>query len=156
MGGNSSKSGKICSLQKKSVWKMAGTQPRTSCRSLFKQLEILPVLNRYILSLMNFIVNNPSVHTINARNKHHLHRPNSNLSCFQKSAFYTSIKVFNSLPPSVTILKNGKAKFKAAFRKYLLCRWFFMCKDDLQYFYKKCIVFYTVNLYMCIYDLFHV
>jgi len=41
-------------------------------------------------------------------------------SCFQKSTFYAGIKIFNSLPPSVTILKNDKAKFKAAFRKYTL------------------------------------
>jgi len=34
--GNSSKSGNIFTLQKKIIRVMAGTQPRTSCRSLFK------------------------------------------------------------------------------------------------------------------------
>jgi len=38
---------------------------------------------------------------------------------FQKSTFYAGIKIVNSLPPSVTILKNDKAKFKVALRKYL-------------------------------------
>ena len=38
---------------------------------------------------------------------------------FQKSTFYAGIKFFNSLPPSLTILENNKAKFKAALRKYL-------------------------------------
>jgi len=37
---------------------MDGAQHRTSCRSLFKQLEILPVPRQYMLSLMNFIINN--------------------------------------------------------------------------------------------------
>ena len=37
---------------------MAGAQPRTSCRSLFTQLEILPVQCWYILSLMNFLIIN--------------------------------------------------------------------------------------------------
>jgi len=36
---------------------MAGAQHRTSWRSLFKQLEILPVPRQCLLSLMNFISN---------------------------------------------------------------------------------------------------
>jgi len=45
--------------------------------------------------------------------------------------------MFNNLPPSVTILKNDKAKFKAALRKYprthsFYCVYeFFICEDDL-------------------------
>ena len=75
---------------------------------------------------MNFSVNNQehfqknsSIHNINTRSKHHHHRPNANLSCFQKSIFYAGIKIFDSLPHSLTILKNEKAKFKVALRKYL-------------------------------------
>ena len=37
LGGNSSNSGKIFTLQKKIIRIMAGAQPRTSCRSLFTQ-----------------------------------------------------------------------------------------------------------------------
>ena len=83
---------------------MAATQPTTSRKSLFKQLEIQPVPCQYTLSLLNFIIHNQknfltnsSIHNINARNKHHLHRPNANLSCFQKRTFYADIKIF-SLP----------------------------------------------------------
>jgi len=54
-GGNSSNSGKFFTLQKKIVKIMAGAQPRTSCKSLFKQSEILPVPCQYICSLTNFI-----------------------------------------------------------------------------------------------------
>jgi len=55
----------------------------------------------------------------------------------KKSTFYAGIKIFNSLPLSVTILKNSKAKFKADLRKCLHthCFYFvdefFKCKDDL-------------------------
>jgi len=90
-----------------------------SCRSLFKQLQILPVPCQYILSLMNFIINNQenlqtnlSTHNTNTRNKYHLDRPKAKLFCFQKSTFYAGIKIFNSLPCSLTILKKGEAKFK--------------------------------------------
>ena len=95
------------------------------------------------LSSMNFIINNheifsdSSIHNINTRNKHHLHRPDANLCCYHKSTFYAGIKIFSSLPPSVTILKNDMAKFKAAFIKYLYTQPFYsvdefcMCNDDL-------------------------
>ena len=132
------------SLYKRKSSELWLVQPRTSCRSLFKQLEILPVSCQYIRSLMKFIINNQAIfqtnsaiHNINLRNKHQLHRTNANLSCFQKSIFATGTKIFNTLPPSVTILKNDRAKFKASLRKYLHTHCFysinefFMSKEDL-------------------------
>jgi hypothetical protein len=62
----------------------------------------------------------------------------------KKNIFYAGIKIFNSLPSSVTILKNNKAKFKAALRKFLNTHSFysvdkcFMYKDDLQYCFVQC------------------
>jgi len=70
-------------------------------------------------------------------NKHHLNRPNANLDCFQKRTFYAGIKLFNNLPPSVSLLKNDKAKFTAAVSKHLHTHGFYcvdefcMRKDDL-------------------------
>ena len=43
----SSNNGKIFTLQKKIVRTMAGAQTRTSCSSMFKQLQILPVPCQY-------------------------------------------------------------------------------------------------------------
>jgi len=65
---------------------------------------------------------------------HHLHRPNDNLSSFQKGTLHAGIKIFNCLPPSVAVLQNDMAKFKAALRKYLHTHSvdeFFICKDSL-------------------------
>ena len=126
--GNSSNSGKIFTLLRKIIRIftllrkiiriMADAQPGTSCRSLCKESGILPLPFQYILSLMNCIVSYKeifqtysSVHNINTSNKHHPYRPNANLSCFQKSTFCAGIKIFNILPPSLTVLKNNKAKF---------------------------------------------
>ena len=50
--GSSSNSGKIFTLHEKTVRIMAGAQPRTPCRGLFRQLDILPVSCQYMLSLM--------------------------------------------------------------------------------------------------------
>jgi hypothetical protein len=107
--GDSSNSRKLRTLKKKIIRIMIDAQPRTPCGSLFKKLEILPVPCQYVLSSMNFFVNNqenfqtnPSVRSINTRNKHHLHRATANLSWFQKSAFYSGIRIFSSLPRSLT------------------------------------------------------
>jgi len=45
------------SLEKQIVKIMAGAQLRTSCLSLFQQLQFLPVACPYTLSRMNFFVN---------------------------------------------------------------------------------------------------
>ena len=78
------------------------------------------------------------MHNINTRNKHNLHRPNVNKFCSQESIFSAGIKIFNSLSPSLPVLKNGKAKFKAALRNiyihthsFYFVEELFMCKDDL-------------------------
>jgi len=56
LGRNSSNSMNIFTLQKKIFGFMAGALTRTSCRSLFKQLEIFLVPCQFILSLMDLIV----------------------------------------------------------------------------------------------------
>jgi hypothetical protein len=123
--GNSSNSGKIFTLQKKTVRIMVVAKPRTSCWSLFKKSEILLVQCQYVFSLMTLIVNNQeyfqtnlSVHSINTRNKHHLHRPIANLTCFHKGAFCAGIKIFSSLPHNRDSLRNDKAQFKVVLRRY--------------------------------------
>ena len=97
---NSCSSAKIFTLHK-IIRILSGAQPKTSYRSLFKKLEILQIRCQYLLSLLNFIVNkqeifqrNSSVDCINARNKHHLHRPNSNLSCFKKRCTLCCNQIF--------------------------------------------------------------
>ena len=67
---------------------------------------------------------------------HRLHKPNANISCFQKRSFIAGITLFNILTISVTKLKNDKAKFISAFRIYLNTHSsysvdeFFVYKDD--------------------------
>jgi len=65
----------------------------------------------YIISYQEIFQTNSSVHNINTSNKHHLHRPNANLCCFQKSTLCAGIKISNVLPSNVAVLKNNKAKF---------------------------------------------
>jgi hypothetical protein len=56
--GLSSSSNKLFKLQKRVVRIMTGQGNRTSCRELFKKLEILPLKSQYIFSILLFVVNN--------------------------------------------------------------------------------------------------
>ena len=84
---------------------------------------------------MNFIIinqenfqTNPSVRNINTSNKHHLHRQNSDVSCFHKSIFYAGVKTFNTLPPSLKILKNEKGKIQSSLKKMLKYTFLLLCR----------------------------
>jgi hypothetical protein len=169
MGGELTGSGS-CSM---GGFDISGVEPSASaatmlvtCKSLFKKFETLPVPCQHIFSLMNFIVNNQenfqtnsSIHNINTRNKHHLQKPNANV-CFQKRTLYDGIRIYNSLPRSITSLKNEKAKFKVALKRYLNTQSFysvdefFMCKNNpqncVENFYSSCAakfcIFYILRL----------
>ena len=121
-------------------------------KPLFKKLEILPIPCQYVFSLMNFILNNQeyfqtnaSIHSIDTRNKHHLHRQNANLSCFKKSIFYAGIGIFNRLPPRLISLKNEKTKFKVELRKFLNTHSFYSL-DEFFYVERWFIVRYVKRL----------
>jgi len=121
-----------------------------------------------LLIWMSFIITNQevfemnlSLHNLNTRNEHHLHRPDGNLSCFQKSTFFAGITNFQILSPIMTSLKNDKAKFKAALRKYLHTHSLYFV-DDLSLVKMICNFLWCVCIlhckfvYLCVYDLFHI
>jgi hypothetical protein len=72
------------------------------------------LINGLILNTQERFQTNSVIHSFNTRNKNQLHRPIANHSCFQKSAYYAGIKIFNSLPSSLKSLVNKKAQFKVA------------------------------------------
>jgi hypothetical protein len=63
-GENCTNSGNIFTVQKQIVRNMAVAQPRAPCRSPFKQLETPPVACMYILSLVDFIIDNQEIFQI--------------------------------------------------------------------------------------------
>jgi hypothetical protein len=129
------------------------------------ETKILPIPGQYILSLMNFIINNEeNFHTvlsttmlIQGIRTIFIYQIPTHL-VFKKSTFYAGIKIFNSLPSSQTILKNDKAKFKATLRKHFNAQFFssvdkfVMCKMAYILFCKMFVVFYTVKIvYICVF-----
>jgi hypothetical protein len=139
-GGNSPKSKMIFPLQKRTLRIIAGIKCRSSCRNLFMRLKILPLPCEYIFTLMNFVVNNQEhfetnsgIHSVITKNRDHLHRPNANLSCFQKSACYAGIEIFNTLPSNLRSLTNKKAQFKVALKRYLNTHSFYCVEEFLTF-----------------------
>jgi len=110
-------SGKIFTVQRKIVRNMAGAQLRAPCRSLFKQLETPPVVCLYIFSLVDFIIDNQenfqknfSIYNITTRNKHHLDRPNANLSFFSKRYILRWHKTFQHFTTQCDNLQAWQGK----------------------------------------------
>jgi uncharacterized protein (UPF0303 family) len=74
------------------------------------RVNMLSLPREYIFSLMNFTVNNRelfkkklALHSVNTGNRKYLRRPVVNLSCFQKSAYYSGKKY--STVHHVTVFK---------------------------------------------------
>jgi len=55
---NSSHSIQVFRMQKKAIRVIMGRDNRESCRNLFKELKILPLMTQYILYLLTFVSNN--------------------------------------------------------------------------------------------------
>ena len=89
-------------------------QPRTCCRSLFKHASITFIIE-LPLSIMRKIFKHIYLYAILIQGTSTIfidQMPTYHV--FKKSAFYAGIKIFNSLPPSLTILDKVKVKFEAA------------------------------------------
>jgi hypothetical protein len=56
--GNSSHDTQVFKMQKRAIRIIMGRGNRQSCRNLFKELNILPLMSQYILSLLTFVSNN--------------------------------------------------------------------------------------------------
>jgi hypothetical protein len=130
--GNSARVDKLFKLQKTLVRIMAGVRSRCSGRGPFKRLDILLVPCQYTFLLMKCVVDNLGsfqtnliVRGLNTWNKTQLHWPIADVSCFQKGISYAAVKIFNSLPTSISNVRNDKKQFKSALRKYLMTHCFY-------------------------------
>jgi hypothetical protein len=97
----------------------------------------LPVPCQHVFSL-TFVVDNLGsfqansfVCGLNTRNKTQLRRPIANLSCFQKRVSYAAVKIFSTVPTSVSTLRHDNEQFKSALRKYLMTHCFYSL-DEFQ------------------------
>jgi hypothetical protein len=65
-------------------------------------------------------------HTVNARNKFHLHASVVNLLYASRSAYFATANVFNSLSCRFRVLINEKSHFKIELKRNLYTYYFFL------------------------------
>jgi hypothetical protein len=97
---NSTGSDEVFKLQKRVIRIITNSNSRTSCRDLFKELNILPLQSQYILSFAVYVAKNiddfttnSDIHSINTRHKSSLYPPLIRLTKYQKGVYYTDIKI---------------------------------------------------------------
>jgi len=61
---------------------------------------------------------NSDIYNINTRTKSNLHQPIANLSKYQKGAYYSGIKVYNSLPTWIKDLSADRKQFGHALKSF--------------------------------------
>ena len=125
--GNSHSSINVFKIQKRIIRIMTKSNKRDMCRSLFKQLRILPLPSQYIFSLLLFVVTNKElfllnsqIHSIHTRHSDNLHLPQTGLTLVQKGVAYSGCKIYNHLPLHIKKISNNVPLFKSILRKLLL------------------------------------
>ena len=72
---------------------------------------------------------NSEVHSFNARSNYDLHIHVANLTVFQKGVWYSGIKIYNHLPPTLKQLSYDIFKFKVALKRFLLTNSLFTLEE---------------------------
>jgi hypothetical protein len=72
-----------------------------------------------IINNQEYFETNSALHSVNSRNKYHLHRGIASLPRFQKKTHYNGIKISNNLPSSLKSLINGKTQFEVSLERFL-------------------------------------
>jgi hypothetical protein len=72
---------------------------------------------------------NSETHSINTRHKHDLHQPSTNLTSYQKGAYYAGIKLSSTLPDSIKSLNYDIEVFKPTLKDYLLSHSFYYTEE---------------------------
>jgi hypothetical protein len=131
----------IFRLQKKILSIITNISKNESCRKLFSNLNILTLQSQYIFSLLCFVYNskdrftrNLDIHEINTRRGSDFHYPTSNLTIYEKNAYYMGLKVFISLPSYIKVKINDINEFIQLIKNFLYCNTFSTLEEYFNYF----------------------
>ena len=134
-GGNSPHTIKVYRLQKRIIRIMLGYK-QTTCRELFKRLNILPLASRYILLHMIFVIQNKNLFTLNSdhyeistRQLNSFYQPMTTFIIYQKGIHHMGIKIFNSLPQFIKDVSNNTRKFENCLKRFLHTHSFYSTEE---------------------------
>ena len=108
---------------------------RTSCRQLFKELNILTLASLYIFEVTCFIrkyrqslEQNSQVHQYNTRRKLDIHVKLQKTEIYKKSVINMGTKIYNNLPKFLKEIDNYKACKKES-KLFLLLQSFYSVEE---------------------------
>ena len=114
-------------LQKRVIRTITGCGSRTSRRTLFHELGILTLTSQYIFSLLQFVVKNSNlfslnknIHSFNTRQQSNFHQASAHLRKYQLGPYNMGIKLFNTLPSSLKIESHNPSRFRTLLKNFLL------------------------------------
>jgi hypothetical protein len=140
----------IFKIQKRIIRIITSLGNKNSCWDLFKKLNILPLQSQYIFSILMFVVKNKDifktnsdVHSFNTRSHYDLHIPAANLAVFQNGVWYSDIKIYNHLLPTIKQLSYDISKFKVVLKRFLYTNSFYTLEE--YYSWKQRFCFLTIT-----------
>ena len=109
----------------------------SSCKPIFKELQILTVPNLYILKTLMMVKSNLQTfnegnyeHSYNTRHKNNFQYPIHRLQLVEKSPMYMGKRLFNKLPLEYKLLINTNS-FKSSLTNFLIEKNYYNVKDFL-------------------------
>ena len=142
--GTSPHSKKIFQMQKRIVRIMMGCRRLASCRNLFKNLKILPLMSQYIFSITMFIIKhkdqltvNSEIHNINTRQHLNLHQPAPNLTGFKHGIYYSGVKIYNNLPFYIKQLSDDPRTSELKLKNFLYYHSYYSLEEYFQHQFKS-------------------
>ena len=116
---------KILSIQKRVIRLIAGVNPRTPCRQLFKELNILTIVSLYILEVISylrrphqFVQLNSNVHTYNTRRKRDIHIQSYKTDLCKRSGVNMGSELYNKVPGYIKQIDSYKT-FRKELKSFL-------------------------------------
>ena len=126
---------KVFRIQKKAIRIMVGINSRTSCREIFKELNILTLPSLYILEVTcwkycKYLELNRFIHNHNTRRQKDIHIKSCKTEMYKKSVINMGTKIYNNLPGFIKEIEKYKA-FKRELQKFLLFHTFYSVEEFL-------------------------
>jgi len=126
---------KILRIQKRVIRLIAGVKPRTPCRQLFKDLNVLTVVSLYILKVISylrrhhqFVQLKSNIHTYNTRRKMDIHIQSYKTDLYRRSVVNMGSELYNKLSDYVKEIESFKT-FRKELKSFLLQHTFYSVEE---------------------------
>jgi len=130
---------RVFKIQKRVVRLLAGVSLRTSCRQLFKKLNILTMASLYILEVTcfirkncKFLEQNSQVHQHDTRRKLDIQVKMKSTEIYKKSIINMGTKVYNKLPRFLKEIEEY-GTFRKKLKLFLLLHSFYSVEEFISF-----------------------